>query len=156
MALRAAAVVAAVLALAGCGDDDLTTADRPSPHPRPSTAGYCDDLPGVSGDPGVLLGTDWSGEDHDVGDPVVVLACAATNEQGTLSLEADGTGITITPDRVPLEDLRDGMAEFRVTVERGAHGTLAVREESRAISGTMPGPRVVTDDEGWHLERPAG
>ena len=153
MALRAFGTAALLLATAACGNDDLTTTDRPSPHPRPSTSGYCVDLPAVGGDPGYVLGTDWSGEDHDYGDTVVVLACASPDGRGTLALTTDGTGITITPAQVRLQDHPDGMAEFEVTVDRGAHGRLRVVEQRSGSGGDLSGPTVVTDDDGWHLER---
>jgi hypothetical protein len=137
----------------GCGEQDLTEADRPSPHPRPSVAGDCLDLPHTDGDPGILLGTDWSGEDHDYGDSAVVLACASPADKGTLTLEADGTGIDVTPRRARMAEAPDGIARFEVTVERGAAGSLRVRLDTPGLGGDLRGPEVVTDDDGWHLAR---
>ena len=151
MAVRA--WVAAAVLLAGCAGPDPTEADRPSPHAAPTSAGDCLDLPHTDGDPGILLGTDWSGEDHDYGDTVVVLACASPTEEGVLWVEADGTGIEVTPRRARMADAPAGIARFEVTVERGATGFLRVRLDTPGLGGDLHGPEVVTDDDGWHLER---
>lgn len=152
MALRAAVALALVL-LAGCGDDDPTTTDRPSPHAEPTSAADCVDLPHLDGDPGILLGTDWSGEDHDYGDTVVVLACAAPGDTGALAITADGTGIDVAPSRVRLADADGGVARFEVVVGEGAIGRLRVRLTGPGVTGDLGGPEVVTDDDGWHFER---
>ncbi len=152
MGLRACTAVL-VLLLTGCGYDDSRTTDRPSPHAEPTSSGDCLDLPHTDGDPGILLGTDWSGEEHDYGDKAVVLACASPSEEGTLRIQADGTGIDVTPRRARMADAPGGIARFEVTVERGAAGFLRVRLDTPGLQGDLHGPDVVTDDDGWHLER---
>jgi hypothetical protein len=145
-------VLVAATALSACQGGEPETAERPSPHSAPTSAGDCNDLPAVDGDPGIVLGTDWSGEDHEYGDTVTVLACGAS-QRGTLSLRPDGTGVTVSPRRVPLADAPGGVARFRVTVDRGATGGLRVRLTGPGSGGDLRGPEVVADDGGWHLER---
>ena len=142
-------------ALSGCQEADRMHADRPSPHTAPTTANGCDDLPAIDGDPGILLGTDWSGEDHGYGDTVVVLACAEPSRTGTLAIQTDGDGIEVSPQRVRLADAPGGVAPFEVTVRWGAVGALRVRLDRSGTGGDLAGPVVVADDDGWHFERRA-
>jgi hypothetical protein len=123
----------------------------PRPHAAPTRAGDCADLPALHGDPGILLGTDWSGEHHDYADTVVVRACVTASLGGTVSLAVDGTGIEVLPRVAPVDPSGGGIVPFRVTVSAGATGRLRVRQEGGGGGGDLPGPVVAADAGGWHF-----
>src|SRR5580765_3764834 len=95
MCLLASVGLAAVLC--GCGGHGTHTTDprAPGPHAAPTASASCNDLPVLNGDPGMVIGTDWSGERHDYGDPVIVYACVTVVSGGYASLVAPGAGIQI-------------------------------------------------------------
>jgi hypothetical protein len=143
-----------MLALAGAGAGCAGHPSKASPpgrHAAPSRAADCTDLPLLDGDPGIVLGTDWSGEHHDFGDTGIVFACVTASLGGRVSLVADGTGIRIRPqsDRVDLSG--SGVAAFRVTVSDDEGGRLRVQQDSDAGGGDVAGPLVVVDADGWHF-----
>ncbi len=144
------AVLASAAACAGCSDDP-GRAFPPGPHAAPTRAADCDDLPVLDADPGLLLGTDWSGEHHDYGETVVVRACVSVSLGGHVSLVAHGSGIQVSPRVVPVDPSGSGVVAFRVTVLRDASGGLRVRQQSRGGGGDLLGPVVAGDDHGWHF-----
>jgi len=135
---------------AGCGSD-ASKGFPPGPHAAPTRPGDCDDLPALHGDPGILLGTDWSGEHHHYGDTVVVFACVAVPPGGLVSLVADGTGVQVWPRVVAVEPSGSGVIPFSVTVSSGASGAVRVQQTSGAGGGDLQGPVVAADGDGWHL-----
>ena len=154
-ALHGLGLLAATLGLAatcaGCSDDQ-SKEFPPGPHAAPTRAADCDDLPALGGDPGILLGTDWSGEHHDYGDTVVVYACVSASLGGRVSLVADGTGIRIHPRVVPVDPSGSGIIPFRVTVPSDASGGVRVQLEGGGAGGDLPGPVVAPDGDGWHFD----
>jgi hypothetical protein len=153
-ALRGLGLLAVALGVAttvaGCSGDPSQDFP-PGPHAAPTRAADCDDMPDLSGDPGIVLGTDWSGEHHDFGDTVVVYACASVSLGGRVSLVADGTGIGVRPRAVQVDPSGSGVIPFRVTVARDASGPLRVQQTSRGGGGDLPGPLVAADGDGWHF-----
>ncbi|WP_062464008.1 hypothetical protein [Demequina soli] len=112
----------------------------------------CNDLPAIDGDPGILLGTDWSGERHAYGDTVVVYGCFAPTLGGTVSLVAAGTGMTVVPDMATVDEAGTGVTPFAVTVARGATGELRIRWDGRGGgAGDLSGPTVIADGDGWRF-----
>lgn len=144
------ATVALAVGCAGCSDDP--TPLRPTgPHPAPTRAADCVDLPAVGGDPGILLGTDWSGERHDYPDTVVVYACVSPSSGGRVRLVVDGTGVRIRPHSVAVDPAGSGVVPFRVTVSPGGSGVLRVQQTSDGVGGDLRGPVVSAEDDGWSL-----
>lgn len=146
-----AAALAVVATCAGCGDDPSEDLP-PGPHAAPTRAADCVDLPALDGDPGILLGTDWSGERHRYGDTVVVYACVSVSLGGRVSLVASGAGIRIRPRVVVVQPSGGGVIPFQVTVARGASGAVRVEQRSDGGGGgDLPGPVVVAGRGGWHF-----
>ena len=141
------------VALGGCsnGSKGPSVASTPGPHAAPTTAGACNDLPALGGDPGMVIGTDWSGEHHPYGDPVVVYACVTATGGGRVSLVADGTGIRIRPRAVPVDPAGNGLVPFHVTVAEGASGAVRVHQWGGGASNDVEGPVVTGDGDGWHF-----
>lgn len=152
--LHGLGLLAAALGLAttcaGCSDDPAK-AFPPGPHAAPTRAADCTDLPALGGDPGIPLGTDWSGEHHDYGDTVIVYACVSASLGGRLSLVVDGSGIQIHPRVVPVDSSGSGIIPFRVTVPHGASGGVRIQQESGGVWSDLPGPVVAADGDGWHF-----
>ena len=152
--LQGLGLLAAALGLAttgaGCSGGPFD-ADPPGPHAAPTRAAECDDLPAVGGDPGILLGTDWSAEHHDYGDRVVVYACVSASIGGDVALVADGSGIQIRPRVVRVDRSGSGVIPFQVTVSSDASGDVRIRQRSGAGGGDLPGPVVAADGDGWHF-----
>ncbi len=152
--LRGLGLLAATLGVAGmCAgcSDDPSKGFPLGPHAAPTRAGDCDDLPALGGDPGILLGTDWSGEHHDYRDTGVVYACVSVSLGGRVSLQADETGIEIRPRFVAVNPSGSGVIPFRVTVSSGASGAVRVQQTSGSAGGDLPGPVVAADGDGWHF-----
>ena len=145
-----AAVMGLAATCAGCSDDPSNAFD-PGPHAAPTRAADCDDLPALGGDPGILLGTDWSGEHHDYGDTVVVCACVSTSLGGHVSLVADGSAIQVRPRIVPVDPSGGGTIPFQVTVSNDASGEVRIQQKSGGGGGDLPGPVVAADGDGWHF-----
>jgi hypothetical protein len=151
---RLAAGLALVVSGAGCSHA-LPEASPPGPHAAPAGAADCNDLPAIGGDPGILLGTDWSGEHHDYGDTVIVFACVSTSLGGEVSLVANG-GIQIQPAVVTVDPAGSGIIAFRVTVPRAAAGAVRVQQKGGGGGGDLQGPVVEADGSGWHFVRHPG
>jgi len=151
ISLLASSGVAA--ALCACSGHEFDTPDAPdrSPHAAPTTSGSCDDLPVLHGDPGMVIGTDWSGEHHDYGDTVVVYGCVTPGSGGHVSLVAQGVGIKVRPRAVPLDSWRSGVISFRVTVSESASGMLRVVQTGGGLGGDIEGPVVAPEGRGWHF-----
>ena len=111
--------------------------------------GRLDDLPALGGDPGILLGTDWSGEHHNYGDTVVVYGCVSTSLSGRVSLVANGTGIQIRPAVVSVDRSGSGIIAFRVTVFTDAAGRVRIQKKGGGGGADLPGPVVAADGDGW-------
>ena len=135
---------------AGC-TDDTSRAFPPGPHAAPTRAADCDDLPALGGDPGILLGTDWSGEHHDYGETVIAYACVSASLGGRVSLVADGTGIQIRPRVVPVDPSGHGIIPFRVTVSPDASGEVRIQHQAGGGGSDLHGPVVAADGDGWHF-----
>ena len=138
-----------LLAVAGCGD----------PHPRagrPVDARHCSDLPFLHGDPGMLVGTHWSGDRHRWGAAVTVYACADPHLHGSVTLSSSDSRIRIRPATVALGSSGSGVYAFEVTPARGASGGLMARFEGHdgGFGSTVRGPRVAGRGDGWHLVAP--
>ncbi len=146
--LLAAAGVAA--ALSGCALG-ASTDSLPGPHAAPTRSGECIDLPLVGGDPGMVIGTDWSGAHHAYGATVVVYACVTTGVGGQVAMVADGTGIRVRPHSVAVGRSSDGVIRFHGTVVHGASGGIRVLQSGGGISGDNPGPVVAANHNGWHF-----
>jgi hypothetical protein len=146
--LLAAAALAAVSS--GCGLVGSTDSAH-EPHATPTRSGYCNDLPNVGADPGMVIGTDWSAEHHAYGDGVVLDACVTTSGGGRVAMTSDGKGITVRPHVVTIDPSGNGVIPFHVTVRRGATGGIRVQQSGPGISGSAPGPDVVTDGDGWRF-----
>ena len=147
-----AAILGVAATCAGCSDDPFT-ALSPGPHAAPTRAADCDDLPALGGDPGILLGTDWSAEHHDYRDRVVVYACVSPSIGGDVALVADGSGIQIRPRVVRVDRSGSGVIPFQVTVSKDASGRLRVQQQVGSGGGDLPGPTVSADGDGWHFVR---
>jgi hypothetical protein len=145
-----AAILGVAATCAGCSDDPFT-APSPGPHAAPTRAADCDDLPALGGDPGILLGTDWSAEHHDYGAAVVVYACVSTSLGGHVALVAGGPGIQIRPRVVPVDLSGSGVIPFEVTVSKHASGEVRVQQKYGGGGGDLPGPVVAADGDGWHF-----
>ena len=145
----ALALVATLTTVTGCADEESEALLRP--HVAPTRAADCVDLPGLGGDPGILLGTDWSGEHHDFADTATVYACVAASLGGRVSLRVEGSGIRVAPRVVPVDPSNGGIVPFRVTVSKGAAGRLRVVQQGDAGQGDLAGPGVLTDAGGWHF-----
>jgi hypothetical protein len=147
-------MAAALLAwpLTGCSGGGT---DAHAPHPSPSNAGACNDLPLIGPDGGIVLGTDWSDEQHAYDDPVVLRACATAGAGGRIRVVASGPGITVRPAAVRVDPSGNGVVPFRVTVAAGAAGGLRVQQDGGGVGGDAPGPDIVADGDGWHFA-PAG
>lgn len=149
-ALLTAALGLAALC-AGCAGEPTTDV---APHDPPTRAADCNDLPALGGDPGILLGTDWSGEHHAFGDTVVVLGCASPSLGGRVSLVTDAPGIRVRPRDVAVDPTGSGIVAFRVTVSSGASGALRIQQDAGGgAGGDLEGPVVAVDGDGWHLVR---
>ena len=144
-------IVGLGLAVPSAGCSDPPRLHPPGPHAAPTGPADCDDLPGLGGDPGILLGTDWSGEHHDPADTVVVYACVSVSLGGRVSLVADGPAIRIRPRVVPVDASGSGIIPFRVTVASGASGGVRIQQEGGGGGGDLPGPVVAADGDGWHF-----
>ena len=147
---RLGAALGLVALCAGCSDVPSKAAP-PRPHGAPTRAADCDDLPALGGDPGILLGTDWSGEHHDYGDTVVVYGCVSTSLGGRVSLVASGTGVRIRPAVVSVDRSGSGVTAFRVTVVKDASGGVRIQQTGGGGWGDLPGPVVGADGDGWHF-----
>src|SRR3954454_5124425 len=90
------AAVGLAAALSGCSRG-TSTDSSPGPHTAPTRAIECIDLPLLHGDPGMVIGTDWSGAHHGYGATVVVYACLTPQPGGHVRMVADGTGIRVRP-----------------------------------------------------------
>jgi hypothetical protein len=148
MGLLAAVGLAA--ALSGCAPG-TSTDSSPGPHPAPTRGNECIDLPLVTGDPGMVLGTDWSGAHHGYGTTVVVYACLTPQPDGHVRMVADGTGIRVRPHSVALGRSRQGVVPFHVTVLHGASGGIRVQQSGGGVQGDTAGPVVAPDGDGWHF-----
>ena len=137
--------------LCGCRGHGSATTDAPSPHAAPTASGSCNDLPALHGDPGMVIGTDWSGEHHDYGDPVVVYGCVTVGGGGHASLVAQGAGVKIRPGAVPVDSWPSGVIPFHVTVSAGASGMLRLHQTAGGLVGDIEGPVVAPQDHGWHF-----
>jgi hypothetical protein len=147
-----AATLGLALTLSGCSD--APNGELPlGPHAAPTRADACADLPALGGDPGILLGTDWSGEHHAFGDTVVVYACVWAKGGGRVSLVEDGTGIQVRPGVSRIDPSGSGVIPFQVTVSKDASGRLRVQQQVGSGGGDLPGPTVSADGEGWHFVR---
>ena len=152
ISLLASSGVAAVLCGCSGHGSDTTDAPAPSPHAAPTASGSCNDLPALRGDPGMVIGTDWSGEHHDYGDPVVVYGCLTVASSGHASLVAQGAGIQIRPRAVPVDSWPSGVIPFHVTVSEGASGMLRLRQTGGGgLVGDIEGPVVAPEGHGWHF-----
>jgi hypothetical protein len=140
--------------LTGCGP--AGEAARPAPHPRPASSAECNQLTDTEGDGTVLAGTDWSGEDHALGDPATVYACLMPSTGGTVQLVATGHGIDVSPANQRVGAFPTGVIPFQVTVARGGFGTLTVQQTSAGGYTGGPGPSVATGNGVWWLVRPQG
>lgn len=151
ISLLASSGVAGVLCGCSGHGSDTTDAPGPSPHAAPTAPGSCNDLPALHGDPGMVIGTDWSGEHHDYGDSVVVYGCVTVESGGHVSLVAQGAGIQIRPRTVPVGTWRSGVITFHVTVSAGAACMLRLHQTGGGLVGDIEGPVVAPDGQGWHL-----
>lgn len=152
--VRGLGLLAATLGLAvtSSGCSDAPDGDLPlGPHASPTGAAACDDLPALGGDPGILLGTDWSGERHDYGDTVVVYACVSAKGGGRVSLVEDGRGIQVRPRVAGVDPSGSGVIRFQVTVSHDASGGIRVQQKVGGGGGDLPGPVVAADGDGWHF-----
>jgi len=154
--LLASSGVAAVLCACSGHAPDPTDAPAPSPHAAPTASGSCNDLPVLHGDPGMVIGTDWSGEHHDYGDTVVVYGCVTVGSGGHASLVAQRAGVRIRPRAVPVDSWPSGVIPFQVTVAEGGSGMLRLQQTGGGLGGDIEGPIVAPDDHGWHLVRHGG
>jgi len=145
---RFAASLGLVAVCAGCGDDLSTTA---APHTAPSRAADCADLPALGGDPGIVLGTDWSGEHHAFGDTVVVYGCVSPSLGGRVSLVANGPGVQVHPAVVSVDRSGSGIIAFRVTVLQHASSGVRIQLKGGGVGADLPGPVVATAGDGWHF-----
>jgi len=146
--VSACGALVGILLLTGCAP--TLTAE----HAAPARAGDCNDLPGVNGDPGVLAGFDWTGEKHKYGEPVNVYVCVSPEGGGTVEVSPVPTGVTVTPTRAAMSPSGSGVVPFTVVVQRGASGRLTMRQmvgPSTKPHATMPGPTIVTEQDGWHF-----
>jgi hypothetical protein len=148
--LRLGTATVALAALAGCG---LGHDDPRAGATAPATAGECDDLPHVGGDPGIVRGSHWASDHHSWGDRVTVYACEQTGEHGWVSLVPTTAVVVVAPARQRLEAHATGIYPFSVAVGRGASGPLTVRlalpnGKSRS---TGEGPVIEPDGDGWHF-----
>ena len=141
-------VAAALCACSGHGSD---TTDAPSPHAAPTASGSCNDLPALHGDPGMVIGTDWSGEHHDYGDPVVVYGCVTVGSGGHASLVAQGAGIKNRSRAVPVDSWPSGVIPFHVTVSEGGSGMLRLHQTGGGLGGDIEGPVVAPEGHRWHF-----
>lgn len=144
----------ALVTLSGCAQV-ASTDPPPGPHAAPTRSGACVDLPLVGGDPGVVLGTDWSGEHHAYGATVVVYACVTSSGGGHVTVVAAGTGIQVRPHSFAVDPSGDGVFPFHVTVVDGASGGLRVQQSGGGIQGDTAGPVVAADGDGWNFVRHA-
>lgn len=144
------AAVGLAAAVSGCGQS-VSTDSPPAPHAAPTRSGDCDDLPHVGGDPGIVIGTDWSGERHSYGTAVVVYACVTPTGGGYVTMVSTGTGIRVRPRSVAIGRSGDGVIPFHVTVVDGASGGILVQQRGGGIWGDAAGPVVAADGEGWRF-----
>jgi hypothetical protein len=144
----AALAVPAALLLTGC----LSRGQPPAgPHPVPTSAAECNDLPAVHGDPGVLMGTDWSDERHAWGDTVVVYVCVVPDGEEWVRLTTASHEVEIDPRAVHPGPSSTGVIPFRVTVPRGGTGAVRMHQDGAGVRGDLPGPVVAPDGDGWHF-----
>ena len=150
---RLGLLVAAAGLAATCGGcaDDPPRASPPGAHAAPTRSADCNDLPALDGDPGILLGTDWSGELHDYGDTVVVYACVSASLGGHVSLVVDGTGIQVRPRVAPVDPSGSGVIPFRVTVSNEASGEVRIQQKGGNGEADLLGPVVAGEGDGWHF-----
>jgi len=140
-------------ALSGC-EPDSSTDLPPVPHAAPTRAAECIDLPLVGADPGMVIGTDWTGEHHAYGATGVVYACVTPSRGGQVAMVADGTGIRVRPHSLAFGRSSDGVIPFQVTVVKRASGGIRVQQSGGGgIWGDTPGPDVAADGDGWHFVR---
>jgi hypothetical protein len=144
------AAVGLAAALSGCAPG-ASTVSPPGPHAAPTRSGECVDLPLVGGDPGMVIGTDWSGEHHAFGATVVVYACVTPSGGGHVAMVADGRGTRVRPHAVAVGRSSDGLIQFHVTVVNGASGGIRVQQSGGGIQGGTAGPVVAADGNGWHF-----
>lgn len=128
---------------------DQTSPTRPACGSNP--AADCGDLPALGGDPGILLGTDWSGEPHAYGDTVVVYGCVSASLGGRVSLVRNETGLQIHLTAVSVDRSGDGIIAFRVTVLEDASGGVRIQHRGGGAEADLPGPGVAADGDRWHF-----
>ena len=100
------------------------------------------------------LASTWTGEKHKYGEPVNVYVCVSPEGGGTVEVSPVPTGVTVTPTRAAMSPSGSGVVPFTVVVQRGASGRLTMRQmvgPSTKPHATMPGPTIVTEQDGWHF-----
>ncbi|HET6878452.1 MAG TPA: hypothetical protein VFH38_13050 [Jatrophihabitans sp.] len=132
--------VTALVAMSACTSGSAT-------HAPPRGVTGCNHMFSI-GDAGTGLGLDWDSDSHAYGDQVFVYVC-------------DGAAEAVTVDAPPRASIsppsaRVGTAallQFRVLVERGAHGAFHFRftDGSGGAFGDVRLPRIVAEKQSWHF-----
>jgi hypothetical protein len=146
--LSTVAAVAAACALTSC----TSAGDERPPHPTPTAAAACNDLPEHRDDGFVLAGTDWSSQSHAYAGEATVYACVPPQPGGTVRLRAEGTGIQVSPAVAPVDPEGTGVIPFRVRVSPGTSGRLSMAWRFDGGGAGAPGPSVVSSRSTWHFE----
>jgi hypothetical protein len=141
-----------LVAAAGCGG----ASERVDAGP-PAGAAHCNHLPFLHGDPGILVGSHWSGERHAWDEPAVFYACADPGFHGSVRLWVTDPRIRVDPGQLGLETSTTGVYRFEVTPYRGASGDLRLdfAQSDGKVFATDRGPRVAADGHGWHFAVPS-
>ncbi len=145
----------AILAVAGTA---FALAREPyAPHPAPRAAADCNNPQASRGDlPMAPIAFDTTSGRHRHGTTAVVHACIGGGPGLVVDVTVDGSGVAVTPRRFVVDGSDDPPRALTLTVAPGGHGTIHLAGRSSGFGFTTDGPRVVSDDGGWHVEPWAG
>jgi hypothetical protein len=103
------------------------------------------------GDPGIVLGWDWSTGDHPLNSPATIDVCLAPHLGDVVVVTADARVAKISPRRFTLPESSNGVVPFRVTAIATGTAYLTLRLHEGKTRATMPGPTIVAAHTDWHL-----
>ncbi|GAA2153848.1 hypothetical protein GCM10009844_38910 [Nocardioides koreensis] len=141
----------AAMPLAGCSDASRRASAPPS-HPAPTGFASCNDLAPQRADGFVVIGSDWSGEQHAYGEEATVFACVYPPAGGVVRLVVSGQAIHVHPLRERVSAFPSGVVPFRVRVDPGGSGDIDVRQDmTRGSYSAASGPTIESGDDGWRF-----
>ena len=141
----------AAMPLAGCSNASRRATAPPS-HPAPTDFVSCKDLAPQRADGFVVVGSDWSGEQHAYGERATMFACVYPPAGGVVRLVVSGQAIHVQPLRQRVSAFPSGVVPFRVRVDPGGSGHIDVRQDTAGggYSGGR-GPTIEARGDGWRF-----